>query len=301
MDISSGGPSPYQTDPDDWARRVRGSLLMAACADALGASGATRPARPDEPYRPPMRFGITTARSLALTHHLVGHRGTVDEPTFPADVSVVPELAVPSPDRRDDLVTAAAPPAWIAPIGLLPDLGHSAVADLARRAAAAATDDGALVAAAAVQAVAVALAARSPAMVRLRPAAFVQTLRQHAGHPGCAEIVRMAARAARHDPLVDALSEQFSDADPALTATGIAVAVFLTHHDDPVAAIAAALLAPATGDVAAVMAAAMCGASLGERRTPARWGSRLQSSWLIWTAANRLATLSRAAPGPGER
>jgi len=121
---------------------------MAACADALGGGGQAVAPRHGEAHRPPMRFGIATVRLLALARHLAERQGTVDEQVLSAEMSAVSELAIPS-SRADHLARAGAPPTWIAPIGLVPNLGLTAVADAARRAAGATTDNDAVVAAAA--------------------------------------------------------------------------------------------------------------------------------------------------------
>ncbi|ROO63125.1 ADP-ribosylglycohydrolase [Micromonospora sp. Llam0] len=267
---------------------------MAACADALGGGAQAATPRRGEVYRPPMRFGIATVRLLALTRHLAERQGAVDEQVLSAEMSAVPELATPS-SRVDRIAPSGAPPSWIAPIGLIPGLGLTAVADSARRAARAAIDNDEVVAAAVVQAVGVALAARSSAVGRLRPVEFVRVLQMHARHPTCAQGLGAAAEAAEaaNDGLVDNLTRQFADGDPVLSVTGVAVAAFLAHHDNPIAAIAAALLAQGSNSDAGMMTAAMCGARLGDQRTPPRWATRLQSSWLVWTASNHLAALGR--------
>jgi ADP-ribosylglycohydrolase len=187
------------------------------------------------------------------------------------------------------------PAAWIAPVGLLPDVPLPVIEAMARRITDAVSHDATAADVAAIQAVAVAMATRGCAGDPLRPDELGVILASHARRPETVHALQSVVSLAgqRLDP--DRLAQRFDRHHPAVRPFAVALAIFLTHPDEPAAAVAAGLLAHGHGGITATMTAAMCGARLGDRATPVGWGSRLQSSLLVWTAAQELA---RSAPPP---
>jgi ADP-ribosylglycohydrolase len=135
---------------------------------------------------------------------------------------------------------------------------------------------------AAVQAVAVAIATRGCARDPLWPDDLAVILASHVRRPETVHALQSVVSLAgqRLDP--DRLAQRFERHHPAVRPLAVALAIFLTHPDEPAAAaVAAGLLAHGPGGITATMTAAMCGARLGDRATPVGWGSRLQSSLLV--------------------
>ncbi|MBW3539973.1 MAG: hypothetical protein KY476_06880, partial [Planctomycetes bacterium] len=148
-----------------WRHRVGGCLLMIACAEGLHRQLPASASVDDveQAMRSPaqeLQFGPVTGQTLTLAVHLIRHSTA---PPAPAALS-----ARRSSHRLDALclqdldvtgfTTAGTAAAWTSPLGLLPRLPLSEVAEAARRTAARSGGDRTGQDVAAAQAVAVAVA-----------------------------------------------------------------------------------------------------------------------------------------------
>jgi poly(ADP-ribose) glycohydrolase ARH3 len=321
VEMTPGITGPVLTsDPASWRLRVCGSLVLAACADALGPPFAGRPyvdaaeaARALESPTTPMRWTAGTAQSLVLAEHLIEYGSRVEPDALAAALAAAWE-AEPgrgySPGAKAVLSQIAAGVPWpvaaaqviggggswgngaamrVAPVGLLP---ARTLDEVARVAAASARIthchplgiDGAV-----AQAVAVAVAARSPWSRRLDAAEVVAAVAAHVTTAEFADALRAVPHLASA-PVFD-VAARFSRDSTALGSVPVALAVFLRHPDDPVDAITEAISLGGETDAIAAMTGALVGARCGESTVPPAWELHLDQPMRLWAAAGRLARL----------
>lgn len=323
----SGIDTGELTETGAWLRRVRGSLVLAACADALGAPFEGTAAVDDDTVvraltHPPETLTWTddTALTLVLADHLARREGALDEDELAAELAqewaadpgrgygagaaaVLARIraGTPWPEAAGQLFNGAGSygngaAMRVAPAGLLPGLGLSAVAQLARRTAVVTHahefgQDGAV-----VQAVAVALAAR-PEML---PAAdtpefahtFVETVAGYAVSASFRSALRQAGTLAQQGAPPGQVAAALGHDVTAPGSVPAAVAVFLRYPDDAWAAVRYALGVGGDADTIATMAGAMVGARVGDDALPPDWGLRLEAGDRINTVAVALARLN---------
>lgn len=313
---------------DSFTDRVRGLLLGAACAEALGApfTGARwvpRAQRDEWCTSPrPLRYTAGTVSMLALADHL-----SSTAPTYPlceqdigvglgamwarepwrgyghAETSALRRYRAGA--RWQDACRAVYPngsfgtgaAVRVGPVGVLDD-------DLDRLAALARTSarpthahelgqDGA-----AAHAVAVALAATTPADHPIDPTAFLAQIARRATTSLFEEAFdRVRGVLDRGDPC--AVARRVGTAPTAWESVPAALVAFLRHPDSYVDGVRFALsMGGATGPIAA-MTGALGGARGGVSTIPLVWLARLENAPLICATADDLArTIGGAGPQP---
>ncbi|MBM0275179.1 ADP-ribosylglycohydrolase family protein [Micromonospora tarensis] len=296
-DLSSNPTAAWQR----WRHRVGGCLLMIACAEGLhrGMTASVSVEDTDRVMPSPTReleYGPVTGHTLSLAVHLIRRS------TYPV---TRPLLTGRRPSHRidalhlDDLdvtgfTTPGAAAAWISPLGLLPRLPLSEVAEAARRTAARCGADHTAQDIAAAQAVAVAVAAlQEPG----RPPHVDHLIATIAAHTDTVPLRRalQTVRALVGRPLNSEDNVAEMAGEPAVTAFAVALRLYLTCYREPHPALRRAMLAPASD--ATVMTAALLGAHGGDDLVPTEWGARLRSSLRVWSVAGELAELvTHAAP-----
>lgn len=310
-----------------WNRRVRGSLLLSACGDALGApfegANAVDPAAVEVWLSAPssgLRWTDDTALTLALAEHLIGTGGTVDQDTLAvgfarawahdpargygqgaATVLARIHQGTPWPQAATDLFNGQGSygngaAMRVAPLGLVPGLGLSAVAARARRSAAVThahlqAQDGA-----AVQAAAVAITIRSHPSTPVDPDEFVACLAGHAHTTEFRTALQRIPLLLRQDPDPAQVAAELGNDITATGSVPAAVAAFLRTPQDAGAAIRFAINLGGDTDTIAAMTGALAGARLGERGLPAAWERRLEAAARIRALAASLAGLSTSHP-----
>jgi ADP-ribosylglycohydrolase len=275
---------------------------MVACTEGLHRR-LTPPVSVDDAgqvMRPPIRelqYGPVTGQTLTLAVHLIRH-------------STHPPTPSPRCNRRswhrvdalrlDDLdvtgfTAAGTAAAWISPLGLLPRLRLTEVAEAARRTAARCGADHTAQDVAAAQAVAVAVAAlQEPG----RPPHVDHLIATIAAHTEAVPLRRalqtVRALVGRPDTDPDADVDEMAH-EPTVAAFAGALRLYLTCYRDARAGLRRALLALGPDETA--MTAALLGAHGGDDLVPAEWGARLRSSLRVWSVAGELAELvTHAAP-----
>lgn len=329
---------PNETN-ETWAARVRGSLLLSACGDALGAPfegvAPVDPAEVDRWLDDPagaLRWTDDTAMTLTLADHLARRGGTVDEDELagefaaewarepgrgygPGAAQVLGRIVggLPWSQAAAELFHGAGSfgngaAMRVAPVGLLTGLGLSAIAGRARRTAVLTHahplgQDGAV-----VQAVAVALAARTPQRsdpgaggsgaggldageFLAQVAATVETGEFRAALQRVGALVRRGTTPAQ-------VGAELGNDISALGSVPSALAAFLAVPDDARRAIRFAICVGGDTDTIAAMTGALCGARLGAAALPPAWVRRLEA--VEWATA--LATaLARPPAGAADR
>ncbi|WP_168801684.1 ADP-ribosylglycohydrolase family protein [Glycomyces buryatensis] len=301
-------------------QRVRGAVVLAACADALGEPFEGRRnidpewvAAEVDKSAPSMRWTDDTAQMLVLATHLARHDGRIDADALAVELAAAwadepwrgygPGAAkmleeIHSGDPWGEAVTSAfggtgslgnGAAMRVAPVGLIAGLDLDAVAETAAVSASVSHShpqggDGAV-----AQAVAVALAARGDGAHRLSPKDFIAAVTAHTATDEFAAALR--AVPAMVDGPSAGIADRFACDATALGAVPASIAVFLRRPDDPVAAVAEAIGLGGDTDTIAAMAAALVGARCGEAAIPPRWGRRLEQSTRVWTVARQLAGL----------
>jgi poly(ADP-ribose) glycohydrolase ARH3 len=311
---------------DDWAHRVNGCLLLAACGDALGApfegAGRVDPVEVDQWMHDPtsLRWTDDTAMALVLAGHLVRRAGTVNEDELatefarewardpargygPGAAATLSRISDGVPwadaaalifDGEGSFGNGAA--MRVAPVGLVAGLGLSAVAGRADRTAVVTHThplgrDGAV-----VQAVAVALAARWPAGEPLRPDRFLARLTPYARTPQFHQALARVATLVEPPVTPARVAAELGNDASALRSVPAALTAFLMHPHQPRQALRFAICTGGDTDTIAAMTGALCGATGGAGNPPGRWTRRLEASSRMSTLATTLARLSR---GPG--
>jgi poly(ADP-ribose) glycohydrolase ARH3 len=305
-----------------WRQRVRGCLLLSACGDALGApfegAAVVTPAAVDMWFE--TRYGVLrwtddTALTLVLAEHVARTGGTVEQAALAGELARAwarhpvrgygrgAATVLASIHRGAPWAHAAAglfggqgsfgngAAMRVAPLGLVPGLGLSAVAARARRSAAIThahpqAQDGA-----AVQAVAVALASRSTPGRPLDPAEFAAGVAAHAYTRQFRQVLQRIAPLLGKDPDPARVAAEIGNDVTAIGSVPAAVAAFLRTPDSPTAAVRFAINLGGDADTIAAMTGALCGARLGERHVPAPWVRRLEHAELIDGIAGSLADL----------
>lgn len=318
---------PTGTD-ETWATRVRGSLLLSACGDALGApfEGAARvdPTEVDQWLDDPaaaLRWTDDTALTLVLAGHLARRNGTVDEGElageFAAEWAREPDRGYgPGAAQVLGQITDGFP--WsqaatqlfdgagsfgngaamrVAPVGLVPGLGLSAVAGRARRTAVLTHahplgQDGAV-----VQAVAVALAARTPQLGTLDAGEFLAHVGAHAATGEFRGALQRVGAVVRRGAAPAQVAAQLGNDVSALGSVPAALAAFLARPDDARDAIRFAICVGGDTDTIAAMTGALCGARLGAATLPRRWARRLEA---VERATALAAALARLPASTGQ-
>lgn len=303
-----------------WRTRVRGSLLLAACADALGSAFEGRRGHSSEQVaaavdRPqsPLRWTDDTAQTLVLAAHLAEHGGLVASDALatefadewsaepwrgygPGAAHLLSQIATGVPwrlagrslfDGAGSLGNGAA--MRVAPVGLITGWGLDAVASAAVASALVTHVHPEGIDGAVAQALAVALAARTPR--RQRPSAEELIGAIASRTATAAFTAELEAIPELLDGPASAISDRFPCDATALGAVPAAIAVFLRHPDDPAAAVKEAIGLGGDTDTIAAMAAAMCGAHCGDSAVPAAWAAQLEQPERVRAVADRLATL----------
>jgi poly(ADP-ribose) glycohydrolase ARH3 len=321
--------TPATSARGDWAQRVQGCLLLAACGDALGApfegSAPVDPAEVDAWMHDPTRLRWTddTAMMRVLAAHLVRRAGVVDRDElaveFAREWSRDPDRGY-GPGAAQVLGAVGGGEPWahaasrifagqgsfgngaamrVAPVGLLPGLGLSAVAGRADRSAVVTHThrfgrDGAV-----VQAVAVAVAARWPGSDPVSADRFLSRVAVHARTPQFRQMLAQVATlvSARATPVE--VADQVGNDTAALGSVPAALAAFLSYPDQPRAALRFAICTGGDTDTIAAMTGALCGTRGGAGVLPALWTRRLEDATHMTRLATTLARLSRNAGKPG--
>ncbi|WP_331461397.1 ADP-ribosylglycohydrolase family protein [Micromonospora tarapacensis] len=312
-----------------WSQRVRGSIMLAACADALGApyEGAVdvdvaevRRRLETPPHR--LRWTDDTALMLVLADHLTRRQGTVDQDELATEfavewsrepdrgygraaggqfarlVSGIPWSRTSTElfDGKGSYGNGAA--MRVAPVGLVPGLGLSSVAARARRAAEVThahpwAQDGAV-----AQAVAVAIAARSSGPEPVDADAFLAAIAAHVQTPEFRGALSQVGALTRRGAGPRQVAETVGNAVSAVESVPAALAAFLVSPEWPREVVRFAICMGGDTDTIAAMAAAICGARRGESDVPVLWGLRVESSARIWAVGSALAGLDAGARSP---
>jgi len=180
----------------------------------------------------------------------------------------------------------------VAPVGLVARLGLPAVARQARRTAAVTHAHPLGLDGGAVQAVAVAVAARTSASDELDPDAFLTHVMAHTDTDGFRAALRQVASLVRRGAPPAQVAAQLGNDVSAVESVPAALAAFLTHPDDTYAAIRFALQVGGDTDTIAAMTGAVGGARLGTQALPPHWRCRLEAADRVTALAAALAQLS---------
>ncbi|HEY0697294.1 MAG TPA: ADP-ribosylglycohydrolase family protein [Micromonospora sp.] len=302
--------------------RVRGCLLWAACADALGAPFESRlvvdPAAVDDLLANPprhLRWTDDTALTLVLAEHLTGRGGAVDAdelaPAFAAEWARDPGLGYGGGvSRQFERILAGE--SWrdtsvdmfggqgsygngaamrVAPVGLLPGVPLPEVAELARRSAVVTHAHPEATDGAAVQAVAVALAAGTDPADRIDPDRFVAALLPVAQSAQFRAALAELPDLVRHRAAPERVAGHLGSGVRAVESVPAALAAFLHAPGDPAAVLRFAVRMGGDTDTVAAMATAVAGAYCGDQALPERWWSRLAELPRLARAAEALSAL----------
>jgi len=311
--------APTQMD-SPWLHRVRGALLLSACAEALAAPFAGRPLpvldevsaallHPDPGRQCP---SCGSAQTLVVAEHIAERDGRLEEDSLAAalarqcgshetagDLSGthkvladiekgVPwwESAAALHNRQGSYGNDAAVRAT--PLGLLPHTAVGTIALLARRSAAVTHAHQLARDGAAVLAVAVALAAHLHPSAAIEATRFIATLSAHTRTLEFRAALGIVRTLVRHRAGPAETAATVGHDGTALRSVPAALAAYLRHPEEPAAAIRYAILIG--GDAPAI--AAMTGALAGARCpsfTPLPGWSELVDTGAIDAAATALA------------
>lgn len=307
---------------DSWRSRARGSLLLAACADAIGSAfegqrdlAPERVAAAVDRPEAPLQWTDDTAQMLVLAEHLGADQGRIDMDTLAAALSAA-WAAEPwrgyGPGAAKMLAQIAAGSPWqlaaraafngagslgngaamrVAPIGLLPGRNLDAVAAAAVTSALVSHVHPEGIDGAVAQALAVSMAANTARTQRPQANEFIAEITSRTATTAFAAEL-LAVPALLEGPAT-AINARYRCDATALGAVPAAIAVFLRHPDDPVAVVKEAIGLGGDTDTIAAMAAAICGAHCGEDAIPAAWTSVLEQAARALAAADRLAGLEQ--------
>lgn len=298
--------------------RVLGSLLAAACGDAIGApfEGSPTPAIDDvaawETDTTPLRWTDDTALLITTAEQFAGIGGSIDEEAiiraYAAEWSADPGRGYGAgPARifsdvlagRDWRATTAGlfegagsygngAAMRIAPFGLVQAPLHE-IAKLARANAAATHRHPLGIEGAAIQAMAVGIAAHTDPG---RPIDSRSALRAVIDELALPEY-RFALQRVHRLTITGAgpreTAQQLDNTTAAACSVPAALAAFLRNPDDPAAAIRFAILIGGDTDTIAAMTGALVGARCGTAGLPSGWLDRLEQSDRIRKAAAGLA------------
>ncbi|MDN3242482.1 ADP-ribosylglycohydrolase family protein [Glycomyces tritici] len=303
--------------PDSRQARARGSLLLAACADALGSVfegernlSPERVADAVDTTASALCWTDDTAQMLVLAEHLGAGGGRIEPDRLAAafadawstepwrgygrgaarmlaqisDGTPWREAAQSAFDGAGSLGNGAAMRA--APVGLVPGRSLDEVADAATASAVVSHVHPEGVDGAVTQALAVAIVATTPRGQRLQANEVIEPI---ASRTGAAFAAELRAIPALLDGPATAISDRYRCDATALGAVPPALAVFLRHPDDPVALAKEAIGLGGDTDTIAAMAAAVCGAYCGEAAVPPTWTAALEQAARVRAAADRLA------------
>ncbi|ROO63135.1 poly(ADP-ribose) glycohydrolase ARH3 [Micromonospora sp. Llam0] len=323
----TGGADPSAVGPDPWLLRVRGAVLLAACADALGAPfeglAAVDVAAVDHLLEtpPPLRWTDDTALTLALAEHLVRRGGDVDQDelasAFAAEWAAGPDLGYGA-GVAAQFARIVAGESWVAtsqeafggtgsygngaamrvaPVGLLPGLPLAEVARRARRSAQIThahplAQDGAV-----AQAVAVAVAARSRQDTPIDTDLFLAAVATRLRTPQFRSALSIVRVLARRRATPGQIAEAVGNGVAAVESVPAALAVFLADPQRPHDVVRSAIQVGGDTDTIAAMAAAMCGARCGEQGLPVLWGLRLADTRRLWQVSSALAAVDSDRSG----
>ncbi|MDA1383474.1 MULTISPECIES: ADP-ribosylglycohydrolase family protein [Glycomyces] len=301
-----------------WRSRARGSLLLAACADAIGSvfeghRGLDPEAVAAAVDRPkvPLQWTDDTAQMLVLAEHLAAQEGRIDmdalaaafgaawaaEPSRgygPGAVTMLAQIAAGTPwqsaaravfDGAGSLGNGAA--MRVAPIGLLPGRNLDDVAAAAVTSALVSHVHPEGIDGAVAQALAVAIAANTPGTERPQANEFIEQITARTATAAFA--ADLQAVPSLIDGPASAIGERFRCDATALGAVPASIAVFLRHPDDPRAAIKEAIGLGGDTDTIAAMTAGICGAYCGEDAVPASWTAVLEQAARVLAAADGIA------------
>jgi poly(ADP-ribose) glycohydrolase ARH3 len=184
------------------------------------------------------------------------------------------------------------------PVGLVPHVGLSALADLARRSAMITHSHPIGRDAAAAQATAVALAARNHPSSGLNTVRFIDTVLSHVQSTELRAALRTAATLLRHRAGAVEAAATLSNRPTALRAVPAALLAYLRYPDQPLSALHYALLIGGQTRQIAAMTAAMSGARSMHFTIPASWRPALLGAGAVRTAAQQLSTVGFPSSGP---
>lgn len=313
--------------------RARGCLLAAACGDGMGAPFEARARSADEgavaawlESAELLRVTDDTVMMQTLAEHLAdtvarGHE--VDQGTLVEDLL---RSWRDDPDRgygagtRRVLAQVDQGTSWrearssafggqgshgngaamrVAPVGVLP-WPLPEIAALAHRTAEVTHAHRLGAQGAVAQACAVALAMASNPLARLDRAEFLnQVGAQLNAHAYLAQLQRLRFLPATATPRE--VAQRIGSSSTAIAAVPAALAAFLRHPDDPVAAIRFAVLTGGDTDTIATMAGALAGARCGEGTLPSAWLARLDKADHLRDIAGTLAAAPARPAGRAGR
>ncbi|GAA2135484.1 ADP-ribosylglycohydrolase family protein [Glycomyces algeriensis] len=309
--------------PNSWQTRARGSLLLAACADALGSVfegqrglDPERVAEAVDHVASSLCWTDDTAQTLVLAEHLAAHGGRIESDALAAGfadawsaepwrgyghgaVQMLAQINDGTPWREaaqsafggsGSLGNGAAMRA--APVGLVPGCSLDEVAVAATASAGVSHVHPEGIDGAVAQALAVAIAARTPKDQGLQVNEVIEAIAARTGAVFAAELRAVPALLA--GPAA-AISDRYRCDATALGAVPPAIAVFLRHPDDPVALVKEAIGLGGDTDTIAAMAAAICGAHCGEAAVPQPWSAALEQAARVRAAADGLTRSGDAA------
>lgn len=310
---------------DRWHDQVLGAILLAACGDALGAPFEGMPA-PDraalgqwETSPDPLLWTDDTALLVTTAEHLAATGGRIDEDALAhayarewqanpdrgygsAPPHVFGEVLAGGDWRRAAAELFDGEGSYgnggamrVAPLAFLPWLELSEIAELARQNAAITHRHPLGMEGAAIQAVAVALAARSDPRRPLDVAQFIRALVKQLSLNEYRFALRDAHTLVRSGCQPRDVAAALGNATTAGASVPAALASFLRFPDDPVTALRFAISIGGDTDTIASMTGAMVGARCGTRGLPAAWHSRLEQTERLHAAAYGLAGLARRA------
>jgi len=306
----------------EWARRVQGALLLAACGDALGARFEGRAQVDPEAVEgylgdPPaeLRWTDDTALTLVLADHLARHRGTIDQDGLAAGFAaewtgdpgrgygggaakLFSQLNAGMPWRQAARQLFGGQGSFgngaamrVAPVGLVSDLDLSTVAELARRSAVVTHAHPLAADGAAMQALAVALAARLRRSAPVPTDRFANSITAHVLEPEFRAALRHVCVLVRQRATPREVAAALGNDVSALGSVPAALAAFLRCPDDPREAVRFAICVGGDTDTIAAMTGALSGARCGEAELPAVWTERLEEGPRIREVATALAEL----------
>jgi len=311
--------APTQMDTP-WPHRVRSALALSACAEALAAPFSGKPlpeaaevttalAHPDPRLHRP---ACGSTQMLVVAEHFAGREGKLDEDSLAAalarrcgshdsagdslgthkvlaDVEKgVPwwESALALHNRQGSYGNDAAVRAT--PIGLLPRTGVGTIALLARRSATITHTHQLARDGAAVHAVAVALAANMQPSAAIDANRFLATVAAHIRTLEFRAALGIVRTLVRHRAGPAETAATVGHDGTALRSVPAALAAYLRHPDEPVAAIRYAILIGGDAPAIAAMTGALAGARCPAFVAPAGW-SALTDTAAIDSAATALS------------
>lgn len=295
--------TPKQVD-SQWQHRIRNALLLSTYAEALATPFAGKPlpevesvthalAHPDSDLQRP---GCGSAQTLVMARHLAAHAGTVAEDALAialANRCGTHARTADSTGSHKVLIDIANGIPWwesapslhhrqgsygndaavrASPIGLLPrGTPLATIASLARRSATVTHTHQLARDGAAIQAVAVALAARGHPSPNFDANRFLAAITEQTRTPELRAALGIVRTLIRHRAGAAETAATVGNANTALRSVPAALTAFLRYPEDPIAVIRYAILIGGHTTAIAAMAGALAGSRCPGITPPASW------------------------------